>query len=286
MQKRRKHVVLISPLLVYFIVFFFAPMIVLFVYSFWKTTTTGLVPAFTLKNYANIFSRALYPVVISRSIQIGFVTAVLCVLISYPVAFSLTFKYKRLQDFVLYLILVSLFSSYLVRVYAWKTILGNNGLINQILKYLGLIKEPLSFLLYSPTAVIITLVFIQIPFTILPIFSSLQNINVDLIEAARDLGAGRWSTFFKVVLPLSMPGVITGFTFAFVISAGDYVTPQMVGGTKGTMVGRIIQDQFGLTYNWPFGSALAYFMIISLIMIVNIVIWVLKAFKLRRAQPR
>jgi spermidine/putrescine transport system permease protein len=275
-----------SPLLVYFTILFFAPMIVLFVYSFWRTTTTGLVPAFTLMNYANIFSRALYPVVISRSIQIGFITAVLCVLISYPVAFSLTFKYKRLQDFVLYLILVSLFSSYLVRVYAWKTILGNNGLINQILKYLGLIKEPLSFLLYSPTAVIITLVFIQIPFTMLPIFSSLQNINVDLIEAARDLGAGRWSTFFKVVLPLSMPGVITGFTFAFVISAGDYVTPQMVGGTKGTMVGRIIQDQFGLTYNWPFGSALAYFMIISLVMIVNVVIWALRAFKLRREQPR
>jgi spermidine/putrescine transport system permease protein len=284
MAKGRKHVVLISPLLAYFTILFFVPMIVLFVYSFWKTTTTGLVPTFTLKNYAGIFSRALYPVVIARSIQIGFVTAVLCVLISYPVAFSLTFKYKRLQDFVLYLILVSLFSSYLVRVYAWKTILGNNGLINQILKYLGLIKEPLSFLLYSPTAVIITLVFIQIPFTILPIFSSLQNISVDLIEAARDLGAGRFSTFFKVVLPLSMPGVITGFTFAFVISAGDYVTPQMVGGTKGTMVGRIIQDQFGLTYNWPFGSALAYFMIISLIMIINILIWVLKAFKLRRGQ--
>jgi spermidine/putrescine transport system permease protein len=285
-SKGRKHIVLLTPLLAYFTLLFFVPMIVLFVYSFWKTTTTGLVPAFTLKNYANIFSRALYPVVIARSIQIGFVTAVLCVLISYPVAFSLTFKYKKLQDFVLYLILVSLFSSYLVRVYAWKTILGNNGLINQVLKYLGLIKEPLSFLLYSPTAVIITLVFIQIPFTILPVFSSLQNINVDLIEAARDLGANRWSTFFKVVLPLSMPGVITGFTFAFVISAGDYVTPQMVGGTKGTMVGRIIQDQFGLTYNWPFGSALAYFMIVSLIMIVNTIIWVLKAFKLRREQAR
>src|SRR3990170_2360461 len=109
MSKGRKHIVLISPLLAYFTVFFFIPLIVLFVYSFWKTSTTGLVPTFTLKNYANIFSRALYPVVIVRSIKIGFITAVLCVLISYPVAFSLTFKYKRLQDFVLYLILVSLF---------------------------------------------------------------------------------------------------------------------------------------------------------------------------------
>jgi len=282
MKKGKRFFYLVSPLFTYFTFFFFVPMFVLFAYSFWKTTTTGLVPTFTLMNYAKIFSKPLYPVIIVRSIRIGFVTAVVCVLISYPVAYSLTFKYKRLQDFVLFLILVSLFSSYLVRVYAWKTILGDNGLINQVLEYTGLITKPLRFLLYSPTAVIITLVFILTPFTILPIFSSLQNISVDLMEAAQDLGANRAKTFFKITIPLSMPGVITGFIFSFVIAVGDYVTPQMVGGTQGLMIGRIIQDQFGLTYDWPFGSALAYFMIFSLIFLINLVIWLLKLFRLRR----
>jgi len=282
MKKGKRFFYLVSPLFTYFTFFFFVPMFVLVAYSFWKTTTTGLVPTFTLMNYAKIFSKPLYPVIIVRSIRIGFVTAVVCVLISYPVAYSLTFKYKRLQDFVLFLILVSLFSSYLVRVYAWKTILGDNGLINQVLEYTGLITKPLRFLLYSPTAVIITLVFILTPFTILPIFSSLQNISVDLMEAAQDLGANRAKTFFKITIPLSMPGVITGFIFSFVIAVGDYVTPQMVGGTQGLMIGRIIQDQFGLTYDWPFGSALAYFMIFSLIFLINLVIWLLKLFRLRR----
>jgi spermidine/putrescine transport system permease protein len=254
----------------------------LFIYSFWRTTSTGLVPTFTLFNYAFIFSRQLYPSIILKSVQIGFITSIICILLSYPVAYALTFRYKRLQDFVLYLILISLFSSYLVRVYAWKTILGYNGLINQVLKYLGLIKEPLTFLLYSPTAVIITLVFIFTPYTILPIFSALQNISEDLLEAARDLGSTAISAFLRVTFPLSMPGVITAFIFAFVLAAGDYVTPQMVGGTEGLMVGRIVQDQFGMTYNWPFGSALAYFSIFLFILIISVVIWVLRVLKLRR----
>jgi spermidine/putrescine transport system permease protein len=282
MKKNRRHIVLLSPLFVYFTFFFFTPMFVLFVYSFWLKTSTGLVPTFTLHNYLYIFSKKLYPITILRSLRVGITTALICVLISYPVAYSLTFKYKKLQDFVLYLILISLFSSYLVRVYAWRTILGANGFINQILKYIGIIDEPLRFILFSPTAIIITLVFILTPFTILPIFSAMQNISLDLIEAARDLGANKFKTFYKVTLPLSMPGVITGFIFSFTISTGDYVTPQLVGGTEGLMVGRIMQDQFGLTYNWPFGSALAYFMIFVLILLINGFIGITTLLRLRR----
>jgi spermidine/putrescine transport system permease protein len=269
-------------MLAYFALFFFVPMVVLFVYSFWTKTTTELVPTFTLRNYANIFSKALYPRIIWTSVRIGLITAGICVLASYPVAYALTFKYKRLQDFALYLILISLFSSYLVRVYAWKTILGTNGLINQILLTLHLIEEPVTFLLYSPTSVIITLVFILIPFTVLPIFSSLQNINLDLLEAARDLGANSAQTFFRVILPLSMPGIVSGFTFSFILAAGDYVTPQMVGGTSGLMIGRIVADQFGMIYDWPFGSALSYFTILLLILIVAFLNWALRVTKLRR----
>ena len=282
MRRRRTHLYLLSPLAGYFAVFFFVPMLVLFVYSFWTKTTTDLVPTFTLANYANIFSRALYPRIIWNSLRIGFITAGICVLASYPVAFALTFKYKRLQDFALYLILVSLFSSYLVRVYAWKTILGTNGLVNQILRSLRIIDQPVTFLLYSPTAVIITLVFILIPFTVLPMFSSLQNINLDFLEAARDLGANPAQTFFRVILPLSMPGIVSGFTFSFILAAGDYVTPQMVGGTSGMMIGRIVADQFGMSYDWPFGSALSYGTILILILIVALINWVLRVTKLRR----
>jgi spermidine/putrescine transport system permease protein len=282
MKKKKTPLYLLSPLLLYFALFFFVPMVVLFVYSFWTKTTTDLVPTFTLSNYAKIFSKALYPRIIWNSLRIGLVTAGICVLASYPVAYALTFKYKRLQDFALYLILISLFSSYLVRVYAWKTILGTNGLINQILITLGLIEEPVTFLLYSPTSVIITLVFILIPFTVLPIFSSLQNINLDLLEAARDLGANSAQTFFRVILPLSMPGIVSGFTFSFILAAGDYVTPQMVGGTSGLMIGRIVADQFGMIYDWPFGSALSYSTILLLILVVAFVNWALRATKLRR----
>jgi spermidine/putrescine transport system permease protein len=282
MRKKRTHLYLLSPLLLYFALFFFVPMVVLFVYSFWTKTTTDLVPTFTLRNYANIFSKTLYPRIIWNSLRIGLTTAGICVLASYPVAYALTFKYKRLQDFALYLILISLFSSYLVRVYAWKTILGTNGLINQILITLGLIEQPVTFLLYSPTSVIITLVFILIPFTVLPIFSSLQNINLDLLEAARDLGANSAQTFFRVILPLSMPGIVSGFTFSFILAAGDYVTPQMVGGTSGMMIGRIVADQFGMIYDWPFGSALSYSTILLLILVVAFVNWALRATKLRR----
>jgi len=282
MKKRKTFVYLLLPFWSYYTLFFFVPLGALFIYSFWLTTSKGLIPAFTFQNYADIFSKKLYFILIMRTIRIGFITAIICVVASYPVAYLLTFKYRKIQDFALYLILISLFSNYLVRIYAWKIILGRKGLINQTLMYLGLIKEPLSFLLYSSTAVIITLVFLFVPFTILPIFSALQNVKTELLEAARDLGANNFQTFWKVTLPLSMPGVVTGFIFSFILSAGDYVTPQLVGGTTGLMIGKIIADQFGMRYNWPFGSALSYLTLLLLLLIVYCVIWVLKILKLRR----
>jgi len=282
MRKKKTHIYLLSPFWTYYILFFFIPLAVLFVYSFWLSTVTGLKPTFTLHNYVAIFSKELYLIVLLRTIRIAFIATLLCVGISYPVAYLLTFKYKKMQDLVLYLILISLFSNYLVRIYAWKIILGRQGLINQTLLYLGLIKEPLSFLLYSPAAVIITLVFIFTPYTILPIYSALQNVGIELIEAAKDLGANNFRTFLKVTLPLSMPGVIVGFIFSFVLSGGDYVTPQLVGGTRGLMIGKIVADQFGLIYNWPFGSALSYTTIFLFFALVYCMIWVLKILKLRR----
>jgi spermidine/putrescine transport system permease protein len=246
-------------------------MAVLFVYSFWTKTTTDLVPTFTLRNYANIFSKALYPRIIWNSLRIGLVTAGICVLASYPVAYALTFKYKRLQDFALYLILISLFSSYLVRVYAWKTILGTNGLINQILISLQLIDHPVTFLLYSPTSVITTLVFILIPFTVLPIFSSLQN-QPRPPQAARDLGANSTQTFLPVILPLSIPG--SSPLYLQFHPGGDYVTPRWWGDQQ-TQSGESWR-QFGMIYDWPFGST-SLFTILLLILVVAFINWALRA---------
>jgi spermidine/putrescine transport system permease protein len=281
-KKNFTHIFLLSPFFIYFIIFFIAPIGALFIYSFWIAGTTDMIPTFTLKNYIEVIIEPLYRSIMLRSILIGFITGIICVAASYPLAYALTFKYKKLQDVVLYLILIALFSSYLVRVYAWKAILGNNGLINTVLKNIGVIKEPLKFLLYSPTAIVITLVFILLPFTLLPIFSSLQNINPDLIEAAKDLGANGAKAFYKITLPLSMPGVMTGFIFAFILSSGDYVTPQLVGGTTGLMIGRIIADQFGFVFNWPLGSAMAYFLIFVSVLVIYILTWITRLLKLNK----
>ena len=279
---KRKHLPLLLPLYVYYILFLVVPLIALFVISFWERTSWTLIPAFTLSNYLKIFSKSIYYSLLLRSILMGFIIAVVCVILSYPLAYALTFRFTKRKDVVLYLILISLFSSYLVRIYAWKTILGKFGLINQIFTYLHIIKEPLEYLLYSRMAVIVTLVYIFTPFTLLPIYSSLQNVNIEVIEAAKALGANNFKTLLKITIPLSMPGIIAGFIFTFLLSTGDYVTPQLVGVTSGMMIGKVIADQFGIVYNWPFGSAIAYFLIFVMIFVVLVFITTLNKCKLYR----
>lgn len=261
----------IGPSLLFMAVFVLVPMGILIIYSFWTKQGFDLLPIYTLKNYGKFFQKALYQNVLLSSIMIGFITAILTILIAYPLTYALTFRYKRAKEFILFLILISLFSSYLVRVYAWKIILGKTGFINAMLLLIGIIKEPLSFLLYSKFAVIVTLIYIFIPFAVLPIFSALQNIDPALIEAAKDLGANKAGSFLKVTLPLSVPGVVSAFIFTFILSAGDYITPQLVGGTTGLMIGKIIADQFGLVYNWPLGSAIAVILITSYFIVFIIV---------------
>jgi len=282
LKSKRQHLPLLLPLYIYYLLFLVVPLIALFIISFWERTSWNLIPAFTLSNYLKIFSKPVYYSLLFRSVLMGFIIALVCVILSYPLAYALTFRFTKRQDVVLYLILISLFSSYLVRIYAWKTILGKFGLINQILTYLYIIKEPLEFLLYSRTAVIVTLIFIFTPFTLLPIYSSLQNVSIDFIEAAKDLGANNFNTLFRITIPLSMPGIIAGFIFTFLLSTGDYVTPQLVGGTSGMMIGKVISDQFGIVYDWPFGSALAYFMIFIMIFVVYTLIMILKKCKFYR----
>jgi spermidine/putrescine transport system permease protein len=259
--------VTIGAPVVYMILLFAAPIFVFLVYSFWKIQGFEIIEEWTLENYVHIIQNEVYILLIARSIGIGIVTGLLTVLLSYPVAYAMVFHMKEGREAILLLMILSLFSSYLVRVYAWKTILGGTGIINNALLALGLVKEPLRWLIYSKFAVIITLTSVFLPITVLPLYSSLMNIPFTLLEAARDLGAGPAQTFRKITLPLSMPGLVAGFIFTFVLTAGDYVTPALLGGSDGQMIGNSITSQFGVASNWPLGSAITFFVVIILVLL-------------------
>jgi len=267
----------LSPITIFMIVFFLAPMSILFLYSLWRIESLQIIREITIVNYINILKNDLFMGVLLRSVIIGFLVSITGIIISYLLAYGVVFKVTRLRDLIIFLIILALLSNYLVRVYAWRTILGNNGLINSLLMYLGIIKEPIEVLLFSNFSVSIALLNILIPFIILPLYSSLLNVDPVLLEAARDLGANPLRTFIKVTLPLSIPGIKTAFIFSFIIASGDYVIPQMLGGTRGLMIGRIIADQFGVVFNWGEGSALVFTLIL-----VDIAVFSLFSFFLAR----
>jgi spermidine/putrescine transport system permease protein len=245
------------PIALFLVIVLLAPVSVMAIYSFWKASFFAVSHEFTLENYVRIVDQALYLNLIVRSLVIGLVVAAICVPLSYLVAFAVTFRFPRSGRAILVLVMLSMLSSYLVRIYAWKTILGPQGVINQLLLSLDLISEPLTFLLYGDFALIVTLTHILVPYAVLPIYSAMQNIDRQTLEASRDLGATSAGTFWRVLLPQSMTGVVTAFIFCFILAAADYVTPQLVGGKSGMLVGRVIADQYGLAGNPPFGAALS-----------------------------
>jgi spermidine/putrescine transport system permease protein len=270
----------LSPIALFMFLLFVIPSTVLFIYSFLKFKLYTPTNIFTLGNYLKAITDPVYLRVTWNATQIGLLTALLSVGFSYPVAYYVNFRMKKGKNTLLMLIIISLYSSYLVRVYAWKTILGRNGLINGLLITLGIIHDPISFLLYSKTAVLITLLHVFLPFTILPILSSLQNIKYGVIEAAKDLGASPLTTFLKITFPLSSKGVMSAFLYAFVLAAGDYVTPQLVGGTSGTMVGLSIANQFVKTGGWGVGAALSFWVLIVFLVVYLLISYILQSFKL------
>jgi spermidine/putrescine transport system permease protein len=165
---------------------------------------------------------------------------------------------------------IPLLMSYIIKIYAIRSLLGSNGFLNRILTTLGLIDQPLTFLIFNLQAVMLTLSVILLPFAILPIFVALEKIPRNILEASADLGASSWQSFRDVILPLSLQGIAIGASFTFVLALGDFVTPQMVGGQSGFTFGRIIYSQFGLAFNWPFGSALS---VLMLIVVLVVIIW-------------
>jgi len=176
-------------------------------------------------------------------------------------AYFLSFYAGRRKDLLYQVVIIPLWVSYLVRAYAWKTILGSDGVLNTLLQYVHLTKHPLDFLLYSPFAVVLTLTHIYTPFTFLPIYAALEHIPRNLVEASHDLGASPFQTFWRVIFPLSIPGVLAGATFAFVLSLGDFLAPLLLGGPSGIMISNIVVSLFGAAYNWPLGAAISFCML-------------------------
>ena len=264
---------LLSPTLLTMFCLLALPVFTLVTYSFWSQTYVYIDETFTLKNYEAFFSKWVYGKVLLRSIWMSMTVTVITILLAYPVAYFLAFRVTKNKMTWLILINIPFVTSYLLRVLAWKIMLGNNGVINGTLEGLGFIQEPLEYLLYSRFAVVLTLAHAWAAFAILPIFVSLQKIDRSLFEAAADLGDGPVRRFFRITLPLSMPGVIAAAIIEFIPTVGDYITPIMVGGPKGIMIGQIVASQFGAANNWPLGAALTIIIMITITGICCAFIW-------------
>jgi spermidine/putrescine transport system permease protein len=260
------------------------PIFTLVVYSFWTQNYVYIDETFTLKNYQTFFDKWIYGKLLLRSIRMSATVTLVSVLMAYPVAYFLAFKVKKNIMTWLILINLPLWISYLLRVLAWKIMLGNNGVINSTLLDLGFIQGPLEFLLYSRFSVVLTLVHGWAAFAILPIYLSLSKIDHSLLETAADLGEGPFRTFLRVTLPLSMPGVIAASVIEFIPVVGDYITPMMVGGPKGMMFGQIIAAQFGEANNWPLGAALTLIMMITITAIASTFVWVTQRGTVRKRE--
>jgi spermidine/putrescine transport system permease protein len=248
---------LLSPLLLIMLAALAAPLALLALYSFWSQNGYTLDTHFTLAQYATAIGRPSYRTLFYRSLGISSLVTVITVLLAYPMAYFVAFNAGKSKFVWLILLTIPFWTSYLLRVFAWKLILGYNGVINSGLINLGLIHQPLEFLLYNPTAVVVTLAHAWAPFAILPIYVSLEKIDRSLLEAASDLGDGPVRRFFRVTLPLSLPGVTGAAVLIFVPTTGDYVTPALVGGSQGVMIANVIEEQFDKVANWPLGAAIA-----------------------------
>lgn len=261
----------ISPAALIWLLLFAAPVAVFVIYGFFKTGILDIEYTFTTDAYRRAFSSGLYLNVLASTLLIAFCTAVCVCFIAFVFAYYATFHFRAMREGLLALIMISLFSGYLVRIYAWRTILGSQGVINDTLIRVGLLDQPLGFLLYSKFAVILVLINILLPFAIIPLYSALGNVPREALEAARDLGGSPITAIRTVVMPLAHRGIVTAFAFSFVLAAGDYVTPQLVGGVSSQMVGNVIADQFGASFDWPLASALGVMSTIAAAIVIYLV---------------
>jgi spermidine/putrescine transport system permease protein len=254
--------------------FFVAPLLLMAAFSFRADIRGELLQGWTptLAQYPSLMATGSYWRLLGISAVMALAVAASATVLAYPVAYFLAFRAGRRAGLYLVVLLVPFWTSYLLRVMAWKFMLGSEGVINSFLIYAGLIREPLTALLYNRSAVVLTLIYVWIPFTALPILAALQRVDTALFEAAADLGATPLRQFARVALPLSLPGVLAAFFMVFIPTVGEYVTPLLLGGSSGSMYGNIIQDFFTKAANWPLGSALSMVMLLATLALVAVAV--------------
>jgi spermidine/putrescine transport system permease protein len=256
-REARQGLTLISPTMLYALLMLAAPLIMVITFSFWTQNYLDIDHTLTWANYHDAWTKPIYQTLMLRSIKLSLIVTLVTVLTAFPIAYYLSFHVKKRKALWLFLITVPFWTSYLLRVFLWKVILGYDGVLNSALMGIGVISEPMTFILYNQNAVVLTLAHAWAPFAILPIFVALEKVDRSLLEAAEDLGDGPIRRFFRVTLPLAMPGVMAATLIVLIPTVGDYITPMMVGGKDGLMISNMIQVLFKKANNAPLGAALA-----------------------------
>ena len=254
------------------LLFMIVPYAIMLAYSLFRKQGFTFVPDLNLDNYALLLKDPQYRQVLLRTLKIALTVSLSAMVLAYPLAYFIAFKIRaqRIRLFLYMMVIVPLWVSYLLRAYIWKTILGSEGVLNSFLLWSGVISEPTPLLLYNQFSMVLTLTYIFVPFMFMPIYTALEKIPRSLIEASWDLGVDPLRTFLKVTLPLSVPGLLAGFTFTFCLSFGDFIAPFLVGGPTGTLVANVVQSQFGIAFNWPLGAAISMVILLIVITIISI----------------
>ena len=278
-RRRMLLTMLLTPVTVFLGVFFLGPLLIMALFSLLEPGLYGGVEwTFYHWNYGRILGWAdglieefdpVYLAIFWRSFKLALLTVLLCLLLCYPVAFWVSRLPRRWKTFFLFLITLPFFASLIVRLYAWILILRPSGTLNQVLQSLGLIEQPLE-LIFTQQAVITGMAYIMVPFMFLPLYASVEKLDKSLLEASFDLGANRLQTFFKVVLPLTLPGIVGGSIIVFIPSLGNFVVPEVLGGAKVLMIGNLVEQQFLAARNWPFGAALAMLIMATVLVLMLI----------------
>lgn len=248
--------------------FLLVPLVLLVAMSFWRSVPGGMEATWSVTNYEKVVSQPIYLRLLLKTARIAFTTTGLVLAVSYPLAYWIAQGSARRKATCLFLLLVPFWTSYLVRTYAWYPLLGNAGILNTVLLSLGIIREPLEVFLFNELAVHLGLLYVYLPYAAIPIFLSLDRLDRGLLDAAADLGATRGQQFRRITFPLSLPGVLAGSIMVFVLSIGAYVTPQLLGGPSGIMIGNVITELFGAGMNWTLGATL------SVLVMAATLIWI------------
>ncbi len=248
---------------------FFVPLAVLVLYSFWPTEDGRIVHQWTIGNYTRFFTAEAYQWMLLRSFGLVALASALTVFLSFPFAYFVAAKVRPSRRLVWILVaIIPFWTSYLIRVLAWLNMFGDEGLINQTLTGIGLVPAPLAFFGFGRPAIVITFVYLLFPLSFLATYIAIERINLAMFDAAADLGARPWRRLLTITLPTARSGIVAGFVFAFIAMMGDYATPQLIGGTKGSLYANLITNQFGYSLQWGFGATLAVLFLVTILMLV------------------